>query len=296
VASSRTPFPGHHNVARLAGMFPRKGTARFGLIVVLLFVLTAALAPLLAPHDPIAADIRKRLLPPFWSSGNTEYLLGTDPIGRDVLSRIIYGSRISLLVGVVAVALRGSAGVLLGLAAGYYRGKLDSIIMRIGDIQLAVPPLILAVGIIAVLGRGLGNLLLVLGITGWMSYGRLVRGEVLSVREKEFVEAARAVGCEDWRIMFRHILPNVAHPVLVFASLDIAAMILVESTLSFLGLGVAPPVPSWGSMIADGRDYLATSWWVSVFPGAAILLTILGINLLADWLRERLDPKWRSRR
>ena len=277
-------------------MFPRKWTARFGLIVVLLFVLTAALAPLLAPHDPIGADIRKRLLPPFWSSGSTEYLLGTDPIGRDVLSRIIYGSRISLLVAVVAVSLRSSAGVLLGLVAGYYRGKLDSIIMRIGDIQLAVPPLILAVGIIAVLGRGLGNLMIVLGITGWMTYGRLVRGEVLSVREKEFVDAARAIGCNDWRIMFRHILPNVAHPILVFASLDVAAMILVESTLSFLGLGVAPPTPSWGSMIADGRDYLATSWWVSVFPGVAILVTILGINLLADWLREKLDPKWRSRR
>jgi peptide/nickel transport system permease protein len=283
-------------MAGVVRILPRKGTALFGVIAVLLFVLTAVLAPLVAPHDPIAVDVGKRLIPPFWLSGSTEYLFGTDPVGRDVLSRIVYGSRISLLVGVTAVLLRGSAGVLLGLVAGYYGKRLDSIIMRIGDIQLAIPPLILAVGIIAVVGGGFGNLMLVLGVTGWMSYGRLVRGEVLSVRETEFVLAARAIGCRDSSIMFRHILPNVAQPLLIFASLDVAAMILAEASLSFLGLGVVPPTPSWGSMIADGRDYLATSWWVSVFPGLAILITILGINLLADWLRETMDPKWRGRR
>jgi peptide/nickel transport system permease protein len=283
-------------VTKLVHILPHRATAVFGLVVVALFIMTAALAPLLAPHDPIAVDIRNRLIPPFWSSGSAQYLLGTDPVGRDVLSRIIYGSRISFLVGVIAVSLRSSIGVVLGLLAGYYGGKLDGIIMRVADVQLAIPPFVLAVGIIAVMGRGLGNLLIVLGITGWMAYGRLVRGEVLSVREKEFVHAARAVGCRDSSIIFRHIWPNVAHPVLVFASLDIAAMIIVEASLSFLGLGVVPPTPSWGNMIADGRDYLATSWWVSVFPGLAILVTILGINLLADWLREKLDPMSKGRR
>ncbi len=283
-------------VSRAIGLLPRRGTALFGLIVVLLFVLTAALAPLVAPHDPIAVDIGWRLTPPFPLSGSTEYLLGTDPVGRDILSRIIYGSRISLLVGVVAVSIRSSAGVVLGLVAGYYGKRIDSIIMRIGDIQLAIPPLVLAVGIIAVMGPGLVNLLIVLGVTGWMSYGRLVRGEVLSIKEQEFIDAARAIGCSDLSILFRHILPNAAPPILVFASLDVAAMILVETSLSFLGLGVVPPTPSWGNMIADGRDYLATAWWVSVFPGVAILITILGINLLADWLREKLDPKLRNRR
>ena len=265
-----------------------------GLMLVAAVVGTAIFAPIVAPHSPLAQDISKRLMPPFWLSGSMANPLGTDLLGRDILSRIIYGSRISLFVGVSSVAAAGTVGILLGLLAGYYRGRLDNIIMRVIDVQLAIPFLVLAVAVVAVLGASLRNIIVVLGLTGWVTYGRIVRGEVLSVREKEYVEAARLVGCRDHRIMFRHILPNVSASIIVVATLQVAQMIIAEASLSFLGLGVQPPTPTWGGMVADGRDYLADAWWVSAFPGLAIMFAVLGINLLSDWLRDYLDPTLKS--
>jgi peptide/nickel transport system permease protein len=268
----------------------RSGKGLCGLIIVTTALATAILAARLAPHDPLTQDISQRLMPPFWLSGSMENLLGTDLLGRDILSRIIFGSRISLFVGASSVLVAGTVGVLLGLVAGYYRGRLDAIIMRVVDTQLAIPFLVLAVAVVAVLGASLRNIIVVLGVTGWVSYGRIVRGEVLSIREKEYVDAARLVGCRDHRIMFLHILPNVSASIIVVATLQVAQMIIAEASLSFLGLGVRPPTPTWGGMVADGRNYLADAWWVSAFPGVAILLTVLGINLLSDWLRDYLDP------
>lgn len=259
-------------------------------------VLAGVCAPLIVPHDPYSGDISRRLLPPAWlPGGNWQYPLGTDALGRDLLSRMIYGARISLLVGVVAVLVRGSLGVILGLVAGYYGGRLDSVIMRIGDIQLAIPFLVLAISVMAVLGAGLRNVVLVLGVTGWIIYGRVVRGEVLSVREKEYVQAARVLGATDGRILARHIFPNVRASIIVVATLEVARMIIAEASLSYLGLGVQPPIPSWGGMVADGRDFLSTQWWVSTFPGLAIFVTVMAINLIGDTLRDLLDPTTRGK-
>ncbi|MCL4459705.1 MAG: ABC transporter permease [Chloroflexi bacterium] len=268
----------------------RSKTALLGLTIVLVVIASALLAGYLAPHDPTAQNLSKRLLPPFWMSGNMEYLLGTDPLGRDILSRIIYGSRISLLVGLCSVAISGTIGVFLGLLSGYYGGRADSFIMRLADIQLGVPFLVLAIAVVAMLQPGLRNIIIVLGLTGWVLYGRIVRGEVLSVKEREFVEAARAIGAQNHRIIRLHILPNVSTSIIVVGTLQVAHMIIAEASLSFLGLGVQPPTPTWGGMVADGRDYLALAWWVSTVPGVAIFLTVLGINLLGDWLRDSLDP------
>jgi peptide/nickel transport system permease protein len=263
----------------------RDRAALLGLVVVLLVVVGAL----------FAQDLGKRLLPPSWlEGGEPGYLLGGDPLGRDILSRIIYGARISLMVGVIAVLIRGTGGVLLGLLSGYKGGWFDSVVMRFGDIQMALPFLVLALAIMAVLGPGLRNVIIVLGITGWVFYARVVRSEVLSLREREFVDAARVVGARTGRILSRHILPNAAASVIVVATLDIALMIILEASLSDLGMGVQPPTPSWGSMVADGRDYLSTQWWVSTFPGLAIFVTVMAINLVGDWLRDVLDPTTRG--
>jgi len=218
------------------------------------------------------------------------HLLGTDDFGRDVLSRLIFGSRISLLVGFSSVLVQLGVGGSLGLTAGYYRGRADQIIMRIADIQLAVPFLVLALAVVAVLGPSLWNVILVLGVTGWVSYGRVLRGQVLAVREQQYVEAARALGAPDLRILLTHILPNVTNSVIVIASLEVARMIIAEASLSFLGLGVQPPTPTWGGMVAQGRNFITVAWWIATFPGLAIFLTVLGINLFGDWLRDLLDP------
>lgn len=227
-------------------------------------------------------------------TGDLDHMLGTDSLGRDILARIIYGARISLLVGVSAVTMSGSIGVTLGLVAGYFRGRWDSIIMRLADVQLAVPTMVLALVAMAVVGPGLRNLIIILGVTGWVGYARVVRGEVLSIREKEFVEAARAIGASHGRILLLHLLPNVAASIIVISSLRVAGMILVEASLSFLGLGVQPPTPTWGGMVAEGRDLVYRAWWVSTFPGIAIFIVVLGINLLGDWLRDVLDPRLRT--
>jgi len=265
---------------------------------VLLAVAAAALlAPWVAPHDPGTLgtlNLANRMKPPaFLDGGSLNYLLGTDSLGRDILSRLIYGARVSLLVGFAAVTLAGSCGVLLGLVAGYFGGWADDLIMRLGDTQLALPPLLLAVFLMAIVGPGLGNVVVVLALSSWVGYARIVRAQVLAVRAAEYVEAARVIGARQLAIMFRHVLPNTLAPVIVVASFAVANAIMSEAALSFLGLGVETTTPTWGGMLADGRDYLADGWWLGAFPGLAILLTVLAINLLGDWLRDYLDPRLR---
>lgn len=266
-----------------------------GLIVIGVVVVAAVAAPLLAPFDPNSQDITTRLKPPGFRSETGVYLLGTDALGRDILSRLIYGARISLIVGLASVLMAGSIGVFLGLVSGYLGGWIDSIIMRWTDIQLAIPFLVLALAVVAALGSGLGKMIVVLGVTGWVNYARVVRAEVLVVRERDYTDAARALGVPTSLILWRHVLPNVASSIIVMASLQVARMILFESSLSFLGLGIPPEIPTWGSMVATGRDYLSIAWWVSTLPGLAIFFTVLGINLCGDRLRDILDPQLRSR-
>jgi peptide/nickel transport system permease protein len=275
----------------------------------LLAIATMAIAaPLIAPHDPYQGSLEvSRRCPAFTTcpnlggsfartgptSGTTDYLLGTDVNGRDILSRIIYAARISLLVGVSAVAIGGSLGVLAGLLAGYYGGALDALITRIADVQLAFPFILLAIVVVAVLGAGLLNVILVLGIGSWVPYARIVRGQVLSARNQEYVLAARMIGARDPVILFRHLLPNVITPAIIVATFGVAAAIIGEATLSYLGLGIQPPTPTWGNMLADGRAYVASAWWLATFPGLAIMATVLSINMIGDWLRDLLDPRLR---
>ena len=280
---------------RVARALRRNPSGFAALLFVFLVVLGALAAPWLAPHDPAAQSLRLRLRPPAWlPEGDPAHLLGTDALGRDMLSRILYGSRISLLVGILAVVIQACLGVTAGLLAGYYRGAVDNLVMRFADVQQAIPFLVLVVAVAAVVGPSLLNTILILGVTGWVTYGRVVRAQVLSLVQQEYVAAARSLGGHDGRIMLRHLLPNLVAPVTVVGTLTISSMILVEASLSFLGLGVPPPAPTWGGMVADGRNYLATAWWVSVFPGCAIFFTVLAINLVGDWLREAVDPMLRS--
>lgn len=267
-----------------------------GAAIVALVVAVAILAPWISPYDPGKQNIRQRLTPPAWVvGGSPEYLLGTDGLGRDILSRTIYGSRISLVVGLLATLASGGIGVFLGLVAGYYRGRVDGLISRVCDVQQAIPFLVLAIAVVAMLGSGLLNLIIVLAITTWINYFRIVRGEVLSVREEQYVWAARSVGCSNVRIILRHVLPNVTASIIVVSTLLVANMIIFEASLSFLGLGVPPSIPTWGRIVSDGREYVTSAWWISLFPGLAILLTVMGMNLLGDWLRETLDPKGKVR-
>ncbi len=274
------------------GRLGRDRAAAVGLAIVLATVALAALAPALAPADPIRNSLLDRLTPPMWLSGGSRaHPLGTDTLGRDVASRLLHGARVSLVVGLAAVALGGTLGVAVGLVGGYYRGWLDDALMRVGDVQLAFPVLLLGVALLAVLGPGERNLILVLGVSGWITYARIVRGETLSLAEREFVEAARALGARDRYLLVRHILPNVLPPITVVATFSVARVIIAEASLSFLGLGVPPPAPSWGAMLDEGRNYITTGWWLALFPGLAILLLVLGINLVGDWLRDALDPR-----
>ena len=270
----------------------RRRTALFGLAVVAAVALTAILAPVVSPFDPLEQDISQRLREPGWQDAHGRvHPLGTDHLGRDILARIIYGSRIALLVGLAAVAISGVLGLMIGLVAGYFGGRVDDFFMRLADIQLAFPFILLAIAIIGVLGPSLQNIIIVIGVSSWVVYARVVRGEVLSIREREFVQAAIALGGRNGRIVLRHVLPNAFTPWLVVATLDMARVIVIESALSFLGLGVQPPTPTWGGMLADGRVYLSTAWWLATFPGLAILVTVLGINLFGDGLRDTLDPR-----
>jgi ABC-type dipeptide/oligopeptide/nickel transport system permease subunit len=266
-----------------------------GLAIVGLVTTAALFAPWLAPHDPYEQNVVERLKPPVWlAGGEWAHPLGTDPLGRDLLSRIIYGSRVSVSAGALAVVLSGSIGVLLGLLAGYFGGRVDSTISNLVEVMMAFPFLLLALAAIAILGPGFGNIVLVLGVTGWPIYTRVVRAETLNLREREFVVSARALGMTPVRVIGRHIAVNLASTIIVMASLEVARMIILESFLSFLGLGIPPEVPSWGGMLGEGRVYVLTRWWLATFPGLAIFATTLGINLLGDGLRDFLDP-YRSR-
>ncbi|MBI1962189.1 MAG: ABC transporter permease [Candidatus Rokubacteria bacterium] len=270
----------------------RRRTALFGLVVVAAVFVTAFGANWVTPWDPIEQDITNRLRPP----GSTDaagrvHLLGTDHLGRDLLARVIFGARPALMVGFAAVAISGLLGLMVGLISGFFGGRVDDVCMRLADIQLAFPFILLAIAVIGVLGPSLPVIIVVIGVSSWVVYARVVRSEVLSLREREFVQAALALGGGDGRVVLRHILPNTLTPWLVVATLDMARVIVIESALSFLGLGVQPPTPTWGGMLADGRVYISTAWWLATFPGLAILVTVLGINLFGDGLRDTLDPR-----
>jgi peptide/nickel transport system permease protein len=261
-----------------------------GIVILAFIALAVVFAPRLAPYGPLEQHIVDRLKPPVFAGGSLRYVLGTDPIGRDILSRIIFGSRVSIAVGLSAVLIGGSLGLTLGMVSGYYGSTADMVIMRVADLQLAIPFLVLAIAVITVLKPGLLSIVLVLGLSSWVTYARVARGQVLSVRQRDFVEAARALGGSEARVLLRHMLPNVIAPVIVVATLEVGRMILAEAALSFLGLGIQPPAPTWGGITADGRDYLGTAWWISTLPGIAILLTVVAINFVGDWLRDVLDP------
>lgn len=270
----------------------RDAAGLFGLLFLILIIALGLAAPLVSPHDPLGQNLRKRLMPPAWmAGGDSQYPLGTDQLGRDIASRIIYGTRVSLLVGFGTVSIAGTLGVMLGLGCGFFGGLLDDVVMRIADAQLAIPFILLAIAVIGALGSGLLNIIVVLGVTGWVVYARVTRASVLSIRESEFVLAARTVGASSIRIMLRHVLPNCIAPIIVVGSYQLATMIFNEAALSFLGLGVAGTTPSWGNMLGDGRDYLSNAWWLATLPGVALTLTVLSINLVGDWLRDVLDPR-----
>lgn len=275
----------------------RSRAATVGCLLLGLFVLMAIVGPFLAPDDPTAQHILFRLKPPSLSlAANQFHPMGTDQLGRDIFSRVIYGSRISLLIGFSVVAVGSVIGCGLGIVAGYYGGWVDRIVMRVVDIYMAFPFILLALIVIAVLGASLLNLILVLTLTGWVSYARVVRSEALALREREFVVAARVAGANGWHLLLRHVLPNVYPTLIVLASLEVGAVVIQEGALSFLGLGIQPPTPDWGRMLADGRDYIATAWWLATFPGIALVLLVLSVNLVGDWLRDELDPRRRGRR
>ena len=266
--------------------------ALLGGIVVLVYVLAAIFAPQITVHDPTQGDLRQRLLPPAWvEGGDPTYPLGTDEQGRDLLTRIIYGARVSLIVGLLAVGISVGVGVTLGALAGYYRGPLDQLLSRFADLLLAFPFLIFAIGVMAFLGPGFTNLIMALTFKEWVEFFRLVRGEMLAEKPKEYVEAAKVVGQSNLAIIASEILPNIIQSVFVVGTLRIGTMIIMEASLSFLGLGIQPPTPAWGSMIASGRDYMLSSWWTSTLPGVALLILVLSINLLGEGLRDILDPR-----
>lgn len=258
----------------------------FGFIIIGLLLVVALTAPLVAPYDPTEIKLSDGLLGP-----SKVHILGTDSLGRDVFSRMVYGSRISLIIGFIAVGLATIIGLILGAAAGYYGGKVDSIIMRIVDIMLCIPTFFLILAVIALLEPNIINIMIVIGLTSWMGITRLVRAEILSLKEREFIQAERAMGASDLRIIFVHLIPNSLSPVLVSATLGVGAAILVESSLSFLGIGVQPPMPSWGNILSEGKSTLGIAWWLTLFPGLAILVTVLGYNLLGEGLRQIFEPR-----
>ncbi|MDG1073584.1 MAG: ABC transporter permease [Methylophilaceae bacterium] len=260
--------------------------AKAGFILIAFIFTMAMLAPIIAPYDPDMIDVKAILLSP-----SATHWMGTDGLGRDVLSRMLYGGRISLLVGLVAVGISTAIGILLGAMAGYYRGWVDTVIMRLVDIMLSIPSFFLILAVIAFLTPNIINIMIVIGLTSWMGVTRLVRAEFLSLSQREFVQASRTLGAKDGRLIFIHLLPNSLTPIIVSAVLGVASAVLLESGLSFLGLGVQAPQSSWGNILADGREYIQFAWWLSAFPGVAILLTVLGYNLLGEGLRDAIDPR-----
>ena len=265
-----------------------------GIILVCVVLFLAAFGPYVSPHDPAQHDLRARFQPPGFSSEQGTYVMGTDQLGRDILSRLIAGCRVSVIVGTISVVISGAIGVTYGLIAGFVGGRLDTFLMRIADALLGIPFIILVIAVSGVVGSGLLTLILILGLTGWVTYSRVVRSEVLVVRELDYVTAARVIGQSSRKIMRKHVLPNVMASVIVLAALQVGVAILAESSLSFLGLGVQPPTITWGLMLADGRQYLGSAWWMATFPGVAITLTVLGVVFIGDWLRDLLDPRMRG--
>jgi peptide/nickel transport system permease protein len=272
----------------------RTPTAVAGGLILVMVVLASAAAPVLAPTDPIKPSFGKRLQPPRVLGGTSASVLGTDNLGRDILARLLHGGRVSLALAASAVAVAAAAGVTIGLAAGVMGGRLDDLVMRVADVQLAFPVIMLAIAIVAVVGTNPAALISVLALSGWVLYARTVRANVLTIRQLEYVEAARALGAGELQVVARHILPNTLAPILVIGSSQFATMVLLESGLSFLGLGIQPPQPSWGTMLAEGRDYLSNAWWLATVPGLAISIVVLGANLLGDGLRDVLDPRLRQ--
>jgi ABC-type dipeptide/oligopeptide/nickel transport system permease subunit len=281
---------------RLGRDLLRDKVALIGAIIVFVVVASAIFAPLISPHDPAAGNIGQRLQPPgFTNAEGQRYILGTDQQGRDILSRAVFGARVSMAVGIGVIALAGTVGTILGLISGYYGGRVDDIIMRIVDTQTAFPGLLLALVIITMIGPSARNIIIVLSINGWMVFARITRGIMLTLRGKDYIDAARLVGCGDFRIMFRHAFPNLISPVLTLITLELARIILAEASLSFLGLGIQPPESSWGLMIADGRNYITIAWWLVTFPGICIAVTVFGVMTVANWLRTVTDPEQRVR-
>lgn len=286
---------GNSRLDRAARFVRRNRAVAIGLGIVAVLALVAIFAPWMAPVGPDEQNLRARVLPPFWAEGGSlEFPLGTDQLGRDIFSRIVLGSRISLGLAAITIVIAASIGVSLGLLAGYYGGAVDATIMRLTDIQLSLPYLIFAIGILAILGPSLANLIVVMVLNSWAAYARLIRVSALSLREREFVLAAQSLGSSGSRVLLRHILPNVAAPAIVITSFRFADMIILEASLSFLGLGVQPPLPSWGGMLGEGREYFTTAWWLTTFPGLAIILSALGANILGDSIRDYLDPQLRK--
>lgn len=265
------------------------------LVIILLFVGAAVFADLLTSHSPTKVRLPKRLRPPAWTQkGDWTYPIGTDTLGRDLLTRIIHGARVSLVVVGLTLGLGGGLGLVLGLLAGYHGGRLDSFLMRAADITMAFPIILFAILLVAILGGGMFNVVVSIGVVLWARYARVIRGEVLALMQRDFIARARVNGSSAWRIIVVHLFPNVLNTLMVLLSLQVGWLIIVESSLSFLGAGIPPPTPSWGSMIAEGRDYITRAWWVSLFPGLAIALTVLAFNLFGDWLRDTLDPRQRQ--
>ncbi len=274
------------------GELKRRPPAILGLIIITIVIIMALFPWVFSPLDPVDQDLARYTKPPgFTDTAGRVYHLGTDQQGRDILSRIIWGSQISLIVGITAVLISGVIGITVGIVAGYFGGWVDTIISRIIDTALAVPFILLAISMVAILGPSLRNIILVIALRTWIVYARVVRGEVLSLKENEFVIGAKAAGCSTIRILFFYLFPNVISTTIVIATLYLGRMIIIESALSFLGLGVPPPTPTWGGMLADGRSFLDTAWWISLFPGIVLMFTVLSVNLLGDWLRDVLDPK-----
>lgn len=279
---------------RWARDLARSGPAALGLALLVGFVIMAIFAPQIAPHDPDKAYLLNRLMPPAWQEdGSAAFLLGTDQLGRDILSRIIYGSRVALSVGLLAVTIASIVGTTMGMVSGYFGGWVDTIIMRLVDTLLSIPNVLLYLTVLGVFGPSLRSLVLVIGLINWTTFARVVRGEVLSVKRRDYVEASRASGQRDHRILVSHILPNIVAPIIVVATLNVATVIILEAALSFLGLGVQAPAITWGRMLADGRNYVATAWWLATFPGLAITFVSLALIFLGDWMRDMLDPRMR---
>jgi peptide/nickel transport system permease protein len=269
---------------------------RIALAMLIIFVLVAIFGPWITPHDPLKGSLRARLVPPFWQEGGSmEYLLGTDRLGRDILSRIIAGARISLTVCVLVIAIAGTIGTTIGMIAGYFGGWADRILMRLVDLALSFPVILLALLLGAISGPSFTNIIIVISMVLWSQYARMARGETLKIRNEDYVDLARTSGLSDIKIMWRHILPNIAPALIVVATLQVGVVIVLEASLSFLGVGVPPPAPSWGSMVADGRSYITSAWWLCMVPGLAILLTVMSVNLVGDALADRINPALRGR-